>query len=1252
MLQPIMDRQGPKGIALKLLSAARAGDAKTVAVQAKRAAKSGAIDRRLYKPLLNASLVEAARNGHVGAIKALVEAKADLNAVVRAATPAEARWNTPLECSALGAAALHGHSPAVRALLASGCEVSLRNSRGETPLMWAASGGNEACVREILSLNGDPNALSADGSTPIMWACASQNPAALRALIEAKGDIHRVTHRGETPLMWAALCGNTAVVRSLIGLKARLDIKSQDGATALTAAAYREHAHTARLLLNAGASVKAAFRASQPRGRPEARALMKALGVDIGGQNSSTDPPSTDSSTTADVKEPNMKSAKAGSSGGGADVVAAERADDKQDDWGDVSAPVDLIDPCHRVVIHSSDKAPHNITKREGFISRVVRAKFAADEGKSPPPFMSIRLKHRKLPEAPIRGRGRVVFKLKGSKPQVTLTAYSNGFFVDDDRFGFYPTTKPENKILNDKLKLRSVPQHVQNDLVMHGKTHLRIVHKSTQPYRDVVIQLPKVKSAALKRCVEYLRHHNGVPPPAITRPLQSPHMCDVCADPWDADFIDEVGANRAQLYELIFAANQLQIKPLVHLACAKLASFVKSGSPEALQDMLGSEDLKTLAMMSAGGLDALAAGDAESGPGAAGRRGGTATTPSGGDDASGVASRLNRLSNRLNLAFGARATQGYARALADSKAAAAAAAELHRANESIFNLIDMKGFGDADSGGGGANNDDVDDAAAGDSDADVTESAGVARPAAETASADPKAGSAGATPTGAAPTGASSTTRKTRGTPSLGPIEPRLAVLERFARDIKTVIMAAEKAKTHRALEMRAAIENNRRDIDASKSASEADRAIMTEIKTIFEEQTRVILGVESRVRQTSERVDPLQAEIDKMLKKVSDAEAQRKSLGKKVQKVAKLAVEKAASEAKSQAEKIIAREAEKNLKVTKTMLQSSTAKATRDAVDQAKQAAASGLREALTKIKTLSRSNADLVKQVRAAGEAAARQSEQLRAQKKEFAALQRRRERDAADIQAAVKQLGEEREKSRAAAAALARARADFTAMHKREAHAHALALKDLRSEFGSLLAKQRESLKAELMSEVRAVRQSMQQQSHQHGVGVIGQKSQPQKLWGAPLWGSGSVGSPGGAMGSGRSGRNTGKAVWSSAAGSEAPSAQLIGTPPRGRGSAMPGGDSTPDSMRKPPGMGGYRGGFEASGRFESSSQGGSFVSPFGQSRQQPARARGPQVAASSGKIAASAPSRAIGRGYSLWGAGGPGSFLSSPPSSQP
>lgn len=87
---------------------------------------------------------------------------------------------------------------------------------------------------------------------------------------------------------------------------------------------------------------------------------------------------------------------------------------------------------------------------------------------------------------------------------------------------------------------------------------------------------MPYVSGAILKLIVEYMDRHKGTEPPQVEKPLRSSYMVNVCKDKRDAKWIDRIGKNRQELYDVILAANYMDIKSLLCLGCAKVASLVK----------------------------------------------------------------------------------------------------------------------------------------------------------------------------------------------------------------------------------------------------------------------------------------------------------------------------------------------------------------------------------------------------------------------------------------------------------------------------------------------------------------------------------------------------------------------------------------------------------------------------------------------------------------------------------------------------
>jgi len=102
------------------------------------------------------------------------------------------------------------------------------------------------------------------------------------------------------------------------------------------------------------------------------------------------------------------------------------------------------------------------------------------------------------------------------------------------------------------------------------------------------------VTAPILAKIVEYLTHHQGVDPGIPEKPLRSKIMKEVCSQAWDAEFIDKIGENRQLLYDVILAANYLDIKPLLHLGCAKVASLIKGVPINKIKNILDPNYVET----------------------------------------------------------------------------------------------------------------------------------------------------------------------------------------------------------------------------------------------------------------------------------------------------------------------------------------------------------------------------------------------------------------------------------------------------------------------------------------------------------------------------------------------------------------------------------------------------------------------------------------------------------------------------------
>jgi S-phase kinase-associated protein 1 len=91
---------------------------------------------------------------------------------------------------------------------------------------------------------------------------------------------------------------------------------------------------------------------------------------------------------------------------------------------------------------------------------------------------------------------------------------------------------------------------------------------------------LPNVNAGILKQVVDYMIHHCDNPGKEIAKPIKSTNMSDLVSQ-WDADYTN---VDQQVLFDLIMAANYMDVKPLLDLLCAKVASMVKGRSIEEIR--------------------------------------------------------------------------------------------------------------------------------------------------------------------------------------------------------------------------------------------------------------------------------------------------------------------------------------------------------------------------------------------------------------------------------------------------------------------------------------------------------------------------------------------------------------------------------------------------------------------------------------------------------------------------------------------
>ena len=87
----------------------------------------------------------------------------------------------------------------------------------------------------------------------------------------------------------------------------------------------------------------------------------------------------------------------------------------------------------------------------------------------------------------------------------------------------------------------------------------------------DEVIPLPNVNSSILQRVIQWASYHKDDPPAVEDDENKEKRTDDISS--WDADFLK---VDQGTLFELILAANYLDIKGLLDVTCKTVANMIK----------------------------------------------------------------------------------------------------------------------------------------------------------------------------------------------------------------------------------------------------------------------------------------------------------------------------------------------------------------------------------------------------------------------------------------------------------------------------------------------------------------------------------------------------------------------------------------------------------------------------------------------------------------------------------------------------
>lgn len=97
----------------------------------------------------------------------------------------------------------------------------------------------------------------------------------------------------------------------------------------------------------------------------------------------------------------------------------------------------------------------------------------------------------------------------------------------------------------------------------------------------EETIPLPNVNAHILKKIIEWATYHKDDPPVPNDDEEREKRSDDICN--WDMEFVN---VDQGTLFELILAANYLDIKGLLNLTCKTVANMIRDKSPEDIRQM------------------------------------------------------------------------------------------------------------------------------------------------------------------------------------------------------------------------------------------------------------------------------------------------------------------------------------------------------------------------------------------------------------------------------------------------------------------------------------------------------------------------------------------------------------------------------------------------------------------------------------------------------------------------------------------
>ncbi|GMT29235.1 hypothetical protein PFISCL1PPCAC_20532, partial [Pristionchus fissidentatus] len=109
--------------------------------------------------------------------------------------------------------------------------------------------------------------------------------------------------------------------------------------------------------------------------------------------------------------------------------------------------------------------------------------------------------------------------------------------------------------------------------------TDLNLDDEDVPAESQMAIPLPNVNAATLKKVIEWCNYHKGDPAPKEEDEMRERRTDDI--PQWDQEFLK---VEQATLFEIILAANYMDIKGLLDNCCKTVANMIKGKTVEQIR--------------------------------------------------------------------------------------------------------------------------------------------------------------------------------------------------------------------------------------------------------------------------------------------------------------------------------------------------------------------------------------------------------------------------------------------------------------------------------------------------------------------------------------------------------------------------------------------------------------------------------------------------------------------------------------------